>query len=77
MKKRSLILLFLILVTGIQSVFACAVCSAAVQSNAQSGGTAAAGMNNGVMYLLVIPYILIFGIGYLMYKYNKKTTTSQ
>ncbi len=35
------------------------------------GQTAAEGINDGIVYLMAVPYILIAGIGYFIYKkYN-------
>lgn len=47
----------------------CAMCRAVLESEA--GQTAAEGINDGIIYLMAIPYILIGGIGYIIYrKYN-------
>ncbi|OAQ41668.1 hypothetical protein A5893_00725 [Pedobacter psychrophilus] len=51
----------------------CAMCQATVESNLKGGGTAAAGLNKGIMYLLAAPYVVVSGIGLLWYKkYRKK-----
>ncbi|MFC5047267.1 hypothetical protein HN014_09615 [Aquimarina sp. TRL1] len=47
----------------------CAMCRAVLES--EEGQSTAKGLNNGILYLMVIPYILIGGIGYVLYK-NKK-----
>lgn len=48
----------------------CAMCRAALESegNAQK----AQAVNDGIVYLMVIPYILVGGIGYAVYRLNKK-----
>lgn len=48
----------------------CAMCRAALESegNAQK----AEGVNNGIVYLMVIPYLLIAAIGYAIYRMNYK-----
>ncbi|MES2544662.1 MAG: hypothetical protein V4548_07245 [Bacteroidota bacterium] len=48
----------------------CAMCRAALESE---GNTAKAeGVNDGIVYLMVIPYILVAGVGYYVYRMNRK-----
>ena len=48
----------------------CAMCRAVLES--EEGQTTAEGINDGIVYLMAIPYILIGGIGVLIYwKYHK------
>lgn len=44
----------------------CAMCRAVLESEAS--GTAAEGINNGIVYLMAIPYILVGGIFYVVYR---------
>ncbi|WP_157207038.1 hypothetical protein [Mariniflexile maritimum] len=47
----------------------CAMCRAVLET--AEGQTAAEGINDGIVYLMAVPYILIAGIGYFIYKkYN-------
>ena len=47
----------------------CAMCRAVLES--EEGQTAAEGINDGIVYLMAIPYILVGGIAYFIYKkYN-------
>jgi hypothetical protein len=49
----------------------CAMCRAVLES--EEGQTAAKGINDGIIYLMAIPYILVAGIVFAIYKkYNKK-----
>ena len=48
----------------------CAMCRAALTSNENS--TQAAAVNDGIVYLMVIPYVLVAGIGYAIYRMKKK-----
>ena len=48
----------------------CAMCRAVLES--EDGGGAAKGINNGIVYLMVFPYLLIGGVGYFIYKMRKK-----
>ena len=47
------------------------MCRAVLES--EDGLNAAKGINDGIIYLMAIPYILIAGIGFLIYKkFNKR-----
>lgn len=47
----------------------CAMCRAVLES--EEGQTAAEGINDGIVYLMAIPYILVAGIGYFIYRKYK------
>ncbi|RRQ50759.1 hypothetical protein DZC72_01920 [Maribacter algicola] len=44
----------------------CAMCRAVLESEAS--GTTAEGINNGIVYLMAIPYILVAGVFYFVYR---------
>lgn len=50
----------------------CAMCRAALES--EESGVQAGAVNDGIVYLMAIPYILVGVIGYAIYrlKYGKK-----
>jgi hypothetical protein len=50
----------------------CAMCRAALES--EEGGVQAEAVNDGIVYLMAIPYILVGILGFAIYrlKYNKK-----
>ena len=50
----------------------CAMCKQSAESSLKEGNTDAKGLNIGIMYLLVIPYALVGGIGYYWYINHKK-----
>jgi hypothetical protein len=54
----------------ISSYAQCAMCRAALTS--EGNATKAAAVNDGIVYLMVIPYILVAGIGYYVYRMKKK-----
>lgn len=47
----------------------CAMCKAVVESG---NNTMAEGVNNGITYLMVFPYLLVGLLIYVLYKYKKK-----
>lgn len=67
MKKGLFILFFLILEVGYGQ---CAMCKAVVESGDVSQ---AEGLNNGILYLMAFPYLLVGTLLYLLYKYKKKS----
>lgn len=53
----------------------CSMCRASVENSISNGGQAVgAGLNKGILYLMVAPYILIVGIGIAWYRKSKKYT---
>ena len=63
---------FFLLVFSISSLSAnaqCAMCRAALTS--EGNAKQAAAVNDGIVYLMVIPYILVAGIGFAIYRMKK------
>lgn len=50
----------------------CPMCRMSAESNLKNGGTAGKGLNNGILYIFAMPYLLIGVIGYIWWKNNKK-----
>lgn len=46
----------------------CAMCRAVLES--EEDNSTAKGINNGIKYLMIIPYILVGGVFYFVYKSN-------
>lgn len=68
--KIRLVLIFTIISCCLNASAQCAMCRAVLESEA--GQTTAKGVNDGIIYLMVIPYILAAGIGYVIYRRFKK-----
>lgn len=72
MKKALIIFILFISVfagTGVRTASAqCAMCAISAEQGTKNGNTQGKGINAGVMYLMVIPYLLIGGLGLLWYK---------
>jgi hypothetical protein len=59
-----------VLLTFTTSQAQCAMCRAVLESEADN--SMAEGVNNGIVYLMAIPYILVGGLAFLLYrKYAK------
>ena len=48
----------------------CAMCRAALETEGNAVKSQA--VNDGIVYLMVIPYLLVGGIGYYIYRMRKK-----
>lgn len=70
MLKKKLFFVFLILIFSIDSGFSqCAMCKAVVENG---DTTMAEGINNGITYLMVFPYLLVGILLFTIYRYNRK-----
>ncbi len=65
-KAKFFILLIAFLILPQLAEAQCAMCRAVVESEAD--GKTAEGINNGIVYLMAIPYILVAGLFYFVYK---------
>lgn len=54
-----------------ESLAQCAMCRATVENNVSEGSGLGVGLNNGILYLAAIPYIIFAGIAYLWYRNSK------
>ena len=64
------VLVLFILVGVIDEASAqCAMCRAVLESEAS--GQAAKGINNGIVYLRIFPYLLVGAVGYAVYKLRR------
>jgi Na+/H+ antiporter NhaC len=73
MFKNWIILFFLILffIIGINYSYGqCSMCRAVLQS--EEGQATAKGINNGILYLMAIPYLLVAIVGWKVFKILKK-----
>jgi len=60
---------FSVFITSVIGYSQCAMCKAVVES----GDTGLAeGVNDGIMYLMIFPYILVAALAYALYRYKKK-----
>ncbi|AWK04309.1 hypothetical protein HYN56_08695 [Flavobacterium crocinum] len=68
---QNLIILICVFLIGISANAQCAMCRAALSGD--SNVKKAEAVNDGIVYLMVIPYLLVVIIGYLIYRmYQKK-----
>lgn len=68
-KKKIISLLLLLLFSPLVQA-QCAMCKAALET--EDGGNKAEGINNGIVYLMAFPYLLLVIIGWAVYKIVSK-----
>ena len=75
MKNRILISFLIMLVFQTKLSAQCSMCKAVVEANLKEGGSAGAGLNEGILYLMAMPYIvvLLFGVFYYLQQRKKQT----
>jgi hypothetical protein len=66
----SLFFVFCSLFFSLSTNAQCAMCRAALAG--ESNKVKAEAVNDGIVYLMVIPYLLVAGIGYYVYRMRKK-----
>ncbi len=74
--KKSIIKLFTITLLSFTFSFAptneviaqCPMCKMSAEQNLKDGGTAGKGLNQGILYMFVMPYLLVGCIGYVWYR---------
>ena len=69
--KKTIVILILVLLLTISVEAQCAMCRAVLEN--EEGQNAAKGINDGIVYLMIIPYLLIGGLGYIIYLKFLKT----
>jgi len=74
---KKIVLLTLLLSIKLMVYSQCAMCKAVVESDLAAGGTAGKGINEGILYLMAIPYLLLGTVGYFIYKHYKKNKSSE
>ncbi|MGB3605584.1 MAG: hypothetical protein WA775_06365 [Psychroserpens sp.] len=63
--KRLIIFTILVLLQRLEATAQCAMCRAVLES--EEGQVTGQGINDGIMYLMTIPYLLVGGIGFAIY----------
>ncbi len=74
MKLKNILLLCLLTLMPLFAEAQCAMCRAVLES--ETDQSAAKGINDGILYLMIFPYLLIGGVGYFIYRSRKKRSSS-
>jgi TolA-binding protein len=77
MKKIFFAFIILLFLSTSVSMAQCAMCRMTVESTVSNGRSQiASNLNTAILYLLMAPYILSAGIGYLWWRSSKKNMAS-
>tara|TARA_B100000902_G_scaffold153568_1_gene150114 strand:- start:37432 stop:37668 length:237 start_codon:yes stop_codon:yes gene_type:complete len=71
MLNRIIVTLYLFIYFSLESFSqGCAMCKATVETNLENGSDLGSGLNDGILYLMMMPYlaIIIFAIFYYLQK---------
>ena len=68
--KYFFLLLIVLLLTAVPAEAQCSMCRAVLES--EEDGETAKGINNGIVYLMIFPYLLVGGVGFAVYRSRKK-----
>lgn len=80
MKTGKVLLLFSLfwLTTAAQAFSQCAMCRATIENNVSNGDIGiGAGLNFGILYLFVMPYLAIGVVGFFWYKHSKANASKK
>ena len=71
MLKNKIVILLLVFcaLTSVETYAQCAMCKAVIEGGNE---TIAEGVNSGITYLMVFPYILVGILFYFIYRHRKK-----
>lgn len=71
MNRKLVLLIFVLIAWSSELQAQCAMCRAVLES--QPGQSAAEGINQGILYLMVFPYLLMAGVAYMIWRSRKKS----
>ena len=66
------LMLVLLLAGGTDLLAQCPMCRATAESNLANGGTEGQGLNQGILYLLGMPYVLVGTIAFIWWRNRKR-----
>ena len=50
----------------------CPMCRMSAESNLKNGGTDGRGLNNGILFMLATPYLVVGALGFIWWKNRRK-----
>ncbi|WP_246297039.1 hypothetical protein [Flavobacterium inviolabile] len=72
---QSVFIAVLFLAASFSASAQCAMCRAALES--EEGGVKAEAVNDGIVYLMIIPYVLVGALGYAIYRLKTRKKVKQ
>lgn len=72
----TIVLLAVMICFNIEAIAQCPMCKLSAESNLRDGGSAGKGLNNGILYMFAMPYLIVGSLAFLWIK-NKKSYDSE
>jgi hypothetical protein len=70
--KTTILSFVLVIISTVTTFAQCAMCKASVENNLQHDRTSIGNdINSGILYLMVLPYIMFATIAYIWYRQSK------
>jgi len=73
---RKFVMLILAMFMSLSTWAQCAMCKATAESGQAAGSTEASGLNSGILYLMVFPYLIMAAVGIAWYRSQKKKSAT-
>lgn len=70
--NRILVSVALFILSTTTTLAQCAMCKSVVESNMEGGSSIGAGLNDGILYLMVMPYLAVGILAIAWIRYNKR-----
>ena len=75
MQQKYYLVLALLIFAALPVDAQCAMCRAVLES--EEDGSLAAGVNDGIVYLMLFPYLFIGGVGFFIYRMYRKNKVKE
>ena len=70
MKQKYYLIIVIFIFAALPADAQCAMCRAVLES--EEDGSLAASVNDGIVYLMLFPYLFIGGVGFFIYRMYRK-----
>ena len=71
MKAKFVLVILFLIFFSFEAEAQCAMCRAVLES--EGSQTAAKGINDGIMYLMIFPYLLMAGVAYAIWRSRRNS----
>jgi hypothetical protein len=76
--SKVLFISLILVITNGEAFSQCAMCRSAVESTMSNGrNMSAVGLNTGILYLFLAPYLLVASVGFLWYRTSLKNSRAR
>lgn len=76
--KKVIPILLVIYCSSFDLFAQCAMCRVGVENNVSAGeDSIAAGLNTGILYLMVMPYLILMFVGYAWYRKSRQESAGR